>query len=342
LTGAIPGLVNINDNSGNLGSTQTVSTSGFSTAPALNVAPAALTFPGQVVKTTSAAQSVVLQNTGNGPLAINSVAAPAPFGETNNCATVLPGAACTVSVSFTPQSATSFTGALVIATNAGAASVPLAGSGVATASVVTVSPAALLFPQQFIGSKSAAQTITITNTGKTAVTSKGVSVTGNFSETTTCTSSLAAGKNCSISVYFSPTALGTLSGKVSVALSTGTATVFLSGTGTDGSLPNALTVTPTALTFSNYVVGDNPSQTVTVTNATQAAVGIGSITVSGDPSLTQKNKCSSILAAGASCTISVTFRPTVAGSFSGTLVLSESSGSQDLVSISAFASISGN
>jgi uncharacterized protein YfaS (alpha-2-macroglobulin family) len=116
----------------------------------------------------------------------------------------------------------------------------------------------------------------------------------------------------------------------------------LSGTGTDGSLPNALTVTPTALTFSNYVVGDNPSQTVTVTNATQAAVGIGSITVSGDPSLTQKNKCSSILAAGASCTISVTFRPTVAGSFSGTLVLSESSGSQDLVSISAFASISGN
>jgi hypothetical protein len=342
MTGAIPGLVTMTDNSGNLGSTQTVSTNGFATAPALNVAPSALSFPGQVVKTTSAAESVVLKNTGNGPLAISSVAAPAPFSQTNNCATVAPGAACTISVTFTPQSAASVSGALVVATNAGGASVPLAGSGVASAAVVTVSPSALLFPQELVGAKSAVQTITLTNTGKTAVTNKGVSVTGNFSETTTCTSSLAAGKSCTISVYFAPAATGTLSGTLSVALSTGTATVSLAGTGTDGSLPSALTVTPATLSFLNYIVGDNPSQTVTVTNATQASVGIGGITMSGDPSLTQKNKCSSILAAGASCTISVTFRPTIAGSFTSTLVLSESSGSQDLVSISAFASISGN
>jgi hypothetical protein len=342
LTGAIPGLVTLNDNSGNLGSAQTVSTYGFATAPKLNVTPTTLAFPGQVVKTTSAAQSIVLQNTGNGPLVINSVAAPAPFSQTNNCATVAPGAACTISATFTPQSTVSSTGTLVVATNAGAANVPLTGSGVATAAVVTVSPSALLFPQQLIGTKSAAQAITITNTGKSAVTSKGVTVTGAFSDNTTCTSSLAAGKSCTISVYFSPATIGTLSGKLSVALSTGTATVSLAGTGTDGSLPNALTVTPATLTFSNYIVGDNPSQTVTVTNATQAAVGISSITISGDPSLTQKNKCPSLLAAGASCTVSVTFRPTVAGSFTSTLVLSESSGSQDLVSISAFASISDN
>jgi hypothetical protein len=92
-------------------------------------------------------------------------------------------------------------------------------------------------------------------------------------------------------------------------------------------------LSPSLLSFSGYTIGDNPSKTVTVTNTSGASAGIAGIALSGDPSLTQRNKCGVGLAAGKTCSITVTFQPVAYGTFTGTLTVTESSGALDTVSV---------
>jgi hypothetical protein len=96
-------------------------------------------------------------------------------------------------------------------------------------------------------------------------------------------------------------------------------------------------LSPTTLNFCCYTIGDNPSQTVTVTNTSGAPVGIAGIDMSGDPSFVQGNTCGSILSAGATCTVTVTFNPVAYGTFASTLIVTESSGAQESVSVSGSA-----
>ena len=100
-----------------------------------------------------------------------------------------------------------------------------------------------------------------------------------------------------------------------------------------GSQP-ALSVTPTSLTFASQNVGSSSAaKTVSVTNETASAVSISSIAATGDYSET--NNCGTSLAAGSSCTVSVIFTPTAAGTRTGTLTLTDSaSNSPQKVSLS--------
>ncbi len=83
---------------------------------------------------------------------------------------------------------------------------------------------------------------------------------------------------------------------------------------------NGVSVTPTALNFGSVAVGStSPAQTVTVSNPTGSAASVSSIAASGD--YAQTNNCGSSIAANGSCTVNVTFKPTVAGSRSGTLTV---------------------
>jgi hypothetical protein len=97
-------------------------------------------------------------------------------------------------------------------------------------------------------------------------------------------------------------------------------------------------LSPATLNFSGYTIGDSPSQTVAVTNTSGASVGIAGIAMSGDPSLVQGNTtCGSILSAGATCNVTVTFTPVAYGTFTSTLIVTESSGAQETVSVSGTA-----
>ena len=76
------------------------------------------------------------------------------------------------------------------------------------------------------------------------------------------------------------------------------------------------------LTFTNQAVGStSAAQTVTLNNTGNGALAIASIAASGD--FAQTNTCGSSVAASASCTISVTFVPTVAGARGGTLTITD-------------------
>jgi subtilase family serine protease len=88
---------------------------------------------------------------------------------------------------------------------------------------VSVTPASLTFTATAVGSTSAAQVVTVKNTGTVALTLKsgGITFTGtdasSFKETaTTCGAALSIGASCTVTVAFKPAAAGALTGDLSI------------------------------------------------------------------------------------------------------------------------------
>jgi hypothetical protein len=292
------------------------------------------------VGNTGTAVTVTLTNRQTTSLTITSVGISGPFAISGNtCGSNLTaGASCTVGLTFTPTATGSASGTLTFTDNASNSPQRVALSGTGT-SPVSISLSSLNFGSVPVGSASASQTLTVTNASTSPVTVNSVGIAGDFTNTTTCASSIAVSGHCSVTVTFAPSVAGTRTGTITLSLSTGVQTVSLSGIGTSGSATGVLSLSPSSLTFSGYTIGDNPSQTVTVTNASSTAVGISGIVMSGDASLSQRNTCAATLAAGAACTIRVTFQPQAYGTFTGTLALSETSGALDQVSVTGISTV---
>jgi hypothetical protein len=138
-----------------------------------------------------------------------------------------------------------------------AGAVEYGATSTAGGAVVDVTGGPLAFGTVVSGQTSAAQTLTVSNSG-TAATASGVTVsfTGAFSRPTgaaggTCgTTTLAAGASCTINVVFTPTALGAANGTAIVGSSVAVAgsPVGLSGTGVAQGIaamvePNNATIT---------------------------------------------------------------------------------------------------
>ena len=137
-----------------------------------------------------------------------------------------------------------------------------------------------------------------------------IATSGDFalaSSTKPCGSTLAAGKNCKITVTFTPTAVGMRTGTLTITDNSPSSpqTVALSGT---GGLQAKLT--PATATFPKESVDvSSPPKTFTLHNLqTVALTGIITSTT-GDFSVSATT-CSSSLAAKSTCTISVVFTPT--------------------------------
>jgi FtsP/CotA-like multicopper oxidase with cupredoxin domain len=93
-----------------------------------------------------------------------------------------------------------------------------------------------------------------------------------------------------------------------------------------GALPLAYS-SPTSLSFSGQAVNTASfAQTVTLSNTGVAAMAINSITITGanPKDFLRSTRCGTSLAAGASCTISIVFRPTASGPRGASLNISES------------------
>lgn len=222
--------------------------------PTLSVVPASLDFGAQPVGATSTPQTVTLTNNTSDPIPFaNSNLAfsgsnPADFASpSNTCgASIGAGASCTVSVTFTPSVASAESATLVITatiTNGGLSSsqafnVSLTGTGGSAGPGVGLAPTSLTFNGQIESTTSAAQPVTLTNTGSSALAINSIMASGDFAETNNCPVSpatLAASGTCTIQVTFSPTAVGARMGTLTIAdnASGSPHTVPLSGTGWD-------------------------------------------------------------------------------------------------------------
>jgi hypothetical protein len=184
---------------------------------------------------------------------------------------------------------------------------------------VSATPGGLDFGSHTVGTTSTAQTVTLTNSGSASVSVSSVSTTGDYAETNTCGTSVAAGASCTVNVTFTPAASGARTGTLTISTSdpSGPTAVSLTGTGTPPG--PALSIDQGSLTFGITAVGArSASQSVTVRNTGTAAASVSSVATSGD--FAQTNTCGS-LAVGATCTVSVTFAPTAGGSRTGTLTI---------------------
>jgi hypothetical protein len=225
---------------------------------------------------------------------------------------------CKISVTFDPVTAGAKTAALTITDSANNSpqSVALTGTGVLQ---VTVSPATLAFGNQADGTKSVAKTVTVTNNTSSALTISSVALTGtNAGEfavsSNTCGSSVGAHLSCKIGVTFDPVTAGAKTAALTITDSANNSPQSVTLTGT-GVVP--VSVTPSSLTFASQKVGTtSAAKTVTVKNNLTTTLTISSITFTGANAgdfVESATTCLATLAANASCTVSVEFKPTATG-----------------------------
>ena len=311
--------------------------------PTATISPKTLAFGSLAAGTVSASKSVTLTNSGSGALPITSIVASGDFSQSNNCAGSLAAkTSCTVNVTFNPTLAGAITGALTF--NDGATTSPqvvkMTGTGVVP---LTFSPTSLTLPAAAVGATSTAS-VTVANKQTTAIslspiTTPYYSVTGG-----TCTSSLAAGANCSLTITFAPQYKGSIKGALAITTNGAFSpqVVGLAGTSTGGpTVP--LSFSPATLTFSATGIGAaSAAKIVTVTNKSTGSININSITASPDYAAVGggTTPCGGALAKSAKCTLSVTFTPSATGAIKGAVAIATSGvGSPQIIGLSGTGEI---
>jgi hypothetical protein len=130
---------------------------------------------------------------------------------------------------------------------------------------VSLAPATLIFAEQSVGSSSAAQPVTLSNTGNQILTLV-LTVSVNFTETDNCGMALAAGASCTINVSFAPTTSGTLTGTLSITdnATDSPQTVTLSGTASASPPDFSIAVAPGSSSSATVPAGAAASYSLTV------------------------------------------------------------------------------
>lgn len=305
---------------------------------------APLTF-GQLNSGQTTQQVVTLTNNGLSTVHVRRITSEPPFLSTNTCAAPLaPNATCAITLTYAPTDEVSTSSGVTVRTDTGAliiesdsATSPytvalegrvqsLGSSSPASPSVLAtfaLSESALTFANTQVGNASPTQTVTLTNTGTRALQVSAVLFPPDFTGTYNC-STLLPGNSCTLTVQFTPGAASTAaarSGTVEIQTDGATSLEYISLLG--ASTPSPLTFTPATLTFGTVNVGASSQLTVTVTNTSATPITFNGVTASGDYTV-GRGTCpanGATLAAGSSCVLSVTFKPTTTGVRTGTLSL---------------------
>ena len=225
----------------------------------VNATPGALSFGSVATGATSGAQTVTVNNPTSAAAPVSSIAATGDFSQTNTCgSSIAANSSCTVNVTFAPTASGARTGTLTVVAGGNTSTVSLSGTGIAPGPVLNATPGGLSFAGTVVGSSTAAQTVTITNSGTTAATVSGVAVTGDFTQTNNC-AGLAVGASCAVNVVFTPTTGGARTGALTVTSNANNSptSVALSGSGIDSSTDIAAGQPATASSVNSPYVAAN-------------------------------------------------------------------------------------
>jgi hypothetical protein len=306
----------------------TAALSATSAAPAprravIYLSPTKLSFASRPLGTTSAAQTISVTNLSGGILEITSLAITgnnaSDFGQTNNCGgSVAAGRRCTISVTFTPTAGGNRSASVSIADNASSSpqTVALSGTGAPPAPAAATPSFSLAS-----GTYASAQTVTISDA------TPGATIYYTTNGTTPTTASTKYTGAITVSSSETIEAIATASGYSTSAVATATYTI---------SVPIA-SLSPTSLAFGSQPIDEtSAAQTATLSNTGNAALSISTPALTGTNAsdFAQTNTCGSSLATGASCTIEVTFTPSVAAAETATLSITDNaSGSPQTVNL---------
>jgi hypothetical protein len=294
------------------------------------VSSTSLAFGDQSINTTSPPQTLTLTNIGSAAITVSGITITgsnsSDFAQTNTCGTSLAaGASCAINVTFTPNETGSLAATLNISDSAVGSPQTVSLTGTGTEPTVMLSPASLTFGVILVNGSSSAKPITLTNTGNGSLSITSISTTGDFSQTNTCGSSVAAGASCVINVTFKPTATGTLAGSLLITDNApgSPQTVALSGTGT------VVRLSAVSINFGSEPVGSTAGPvSLILANTGTSALEISSIGIQGADAgdFAETNTCGKSLPAGATCALKVTFTPTAKGTRTATLGVTDNGG----------------
>ena len=203
-------------------------------------------------------------------------------------------------------------------------------------------PGSINLGHQIVGTQGAATTLTITNTGGSGVAISSVT-DSNSAEfpivSNSCSGTIAANASCQISLAFRPSITGGRSATITIT-SNGTGSpqsIVASGTGDPvGPSPGQLQV-PSAISFGTQSVGvQTVPSTATLTNIGGTSVTISSVSSSNASEFPiTSSSCSGSVGPGASCQLSVAFKPAASGGRSATItIVSTGAGSPQTLAVS--------
>jgi len=261
----------------------------------------------------------------------------------NSCGTSLAaGANCSIHGHFAPAAAGALTAGVTLTDSATGSpqTISLSGTGV-NPTTVSLSSTSASFGYQQVGTTSASDYVTLTNTGGSTLAIASIALTGtgasSFVFANSCGTSLAAGANCVIHGHFAPAAAGALTAAITITDSaTGSPqSISLSGTGVNST---TVSLSATSLVFGTQDVGTtSASQTVILTNTGTSTLAITSIVLTGTDasSFVFANSCGTSLAAGANCQIHGHFTPAATGALTAAITITDSAtGSPQTINVS--------
>jgi hypothetical protein len=331
--------------------------------------PAPLLFTDVVVSSGSTTRDLVLTNNGTTTFTV-----PAPTFTSTGAAfsrvttgsftglpascgsTLAAGASCTVRVRWaTPTTVTSVTGTVAI-TGVSNSAVAINANTVAATYLASVNPNQLAFGNWATGTTSAPLTLTVSNTGNSALSNLTYTLGGGspqpFSRAGgSCGGTLAAGDSCTVNLLFTPATAASFARTLTVANAGAPAprritaiVVNLAGSGVPNRVAVSITPNPMTITLTSPVTTpDDPHNNtdtglITLTNTAPAGgsqVSVTGITVTGSGPGTFSNgplagpdNCTGVaLAPGGSCTVSVRYTVLAStprgGSGSGTITFTD-------------------
>ena len=238
--------------------------------------------------------------------------------------TVAPRTSCTLGVAFTPNAVGAHSASLTVNDNATTSPqhVTLTGNGMAD---LTTSKSSLVFGSVKFGAKGVAA-FSVTNHQTQPVTLSemfsGTNATDFSVMGGTCTATLAAKSSCSISVTFTPDALGTESATLTVSDSPDPLSPYTVALSTGTTIPE--TVAPLTLACGTVSRSSSETLNTTVTNKSPFTISIGSAVSGANPAdfTVAGGTCGPTLAVNSSCTIAVKFKPTTTAGERATLAVS--------------------
>src|SRR5579862_5890348 len=320
--GSASGNISVVSNAAN--SVSTVALSGMGVQPQMSATPGSVSF-GTVTVGQTSSQAVTLTNAGGAPLNITQLSGPGTGFSLTGLAlplTLAPAKSTAFTVSFTPTSGASSSSSLMLMSNAPTSptTIPLSGAGSAQVLQLTPSTTSLSFGNQTLNA-SATQSVTLTNTGNSAVSISQVNVagTGFTLNGSAPLVTLSAGQAASFSVSFTPTVAGNATGSASVVSTAANSPLSISLAGV-GVQPQ-ISVVPGSVSFGTVTVGQTNSQTITLSNPGTANLTVTQSAGPGTGFGLTGLAFPLTLAPGKSTAFTVSFTPTSGTNSSGSLTL---------------------
>ena len=311
-TAVYSGSLSVNSNA--TSGTAILAASGTGTAPVTRIISVTgnLAFGAHTTGTLTTS-NVTIGNSGSAALTVTGITLPSGFSG-SYAGSISAGGSASVAVTFSPTSVASYSGNLVVASNAtsGTATLAVSGSGTALPTRIISVAGNLAFGAHSSGSSSTAN-VTIRNNGNSSLHITGIELPSGFSGY--YSGSLPSGSFVNVTVTFSPISVGAYSGNLTVDsdATSGSASLAVSGTGTPA--PTRVVSVTGIVAFGPHALGTSTPTNVTISNSGNSDLTVTGITLPAGFS----GSFSGTIPAGGSTTIVVTFSPTDVTTYSGNL-----------------------